>query len=82
MDQATQAKACRILYLKSRTDPHRLNLKDDYSNIQDVALQQKKNKYLHTWISERVGNYYIKIDPEFKDCSVLKGWDTAGEAKK
>ena len=79
MDPGTQSRSCRILYLKSRTDPHTLNLKDDYSQIQNVALQQKKNKYLHKWISDRVGDYYIKIDPEYKDCSALKGWDAADQ---
>ncbi|PSK92740.1 periplasmic chaperone for outer membrane proteins SurA [Taibaiella chishuiensis] len=70
----TKTRSCRILYLKGRTDPHILNLKDDYSKIQQKALEFKQNEFLAKWISERISSYYIKIDPEYKDCVELKGW--------
>lgn len=34
-------KAVRIVYLKTRTEPHRENLKDDYSKIAARALEEK-----------------------------------------
>jgi peptidyl-prolyl cis-trans isomerase SurA len=67
-------RATRILYLKNRTDPHILNLKDDYAIIQQKALQYKQLKHLEKWIKDRVHTYYIKIDPEYKDCTILKSW--------
>jgi peptidyl-prolyl cis-trans isomerase SurA len=51
-----------------------LNLKDDYAKIQQGALSKKQSEYLNQWISERVNTYYIRIDPEYQDCSQLKGW--------
>lgn len=70
----TKTRACRILFLKGRTDPHILNLKDDYSKIQQKALEFKQNEFMSKWVKERISGYYIKIDPEYKDCSELKDW--------
>jgi peptidyl-prolyl cis-trans isomerase SurA len=60
-----QNKKVRILYLKSKTAPHQLNLKDDYNTIQENALQVKKMEYLNKWIGEKKDGYYIKIDPNY-----------------
>jgi len=73
----TNTRSCRILVLRARTDPHTLNLKDDYNIIQQKALQQKQNEYLYNWLSEHISSYYVKIDPEFQACPELKGWDNA-----
>lgn len=62
----TGAKQVRILYLKNRTDPHELNLDDDYSTIKSNALQYKQDKYLINWIQEKAENFYIRIDPEIQ----------------
>jgi peptidyl-prolyl cis-trans isomerase SurA len=70
----TKTRACRILYLKGRTDPHILNMKDDYGKIQQKALEFKQNDFMNKWIAERISTYYIKIDPEYKSCVELKGW--------
>jgi peptidyl-prolyl cis-trans isomerase SurA len=56
-------KGVRILYLKSRSEPHRMNVKDDYDKIANYALEQKKNAALEKWIATKVPTYYIMIDP-------------------
>jgi peptidyl-prolyl cis-trans isomerase SurA len=66
--------SCRIVYLRSRTDPHQANLKDDYSKIQAVAKQQKEYDRLQNWIAERLPTYYLKVDPDFQHCSNLTHW--------
>ncbi len=33
-------KGVRIVYLKSRSEPHRMNLHDDYSKISQMALEE------------------------------------------
>jgi peptidyl-prolyl cis-trans isomerase SurA len=71
---AGSARATRILYMKNRTDPHVLNLKDDYAKIQQGALSKKQSEYLNKWVAERVNSYYVRIDPEYQDCPELKGW--------
>lgn len=70
----TQSRECRILYLKSRSEPHKLNMKDDYSLIQQQALSKKQNEFLFNWVKEKSQDYYIHVDSEYKDCSELKDW--------
>lgn len=57
-------RGVRLIYLKSRTDAHRMNLQDDYSKIADMALAQKKNKYLDDWLTKRVPTFYVLVDKD------------------
>ncbi|MEO6542377.1 MAG: peptidylprolyl isomerase, partial [Ferruginibacter sp.] len=74
-------KAVRIVYLKTRTEPHRENLKDDYDRIAQRALEQKKNEVLEQWFNKKVVTYYILVDDEFKSCPEMVKWmsGTAGK---
>lgn len=67
-------KAVRLVYLQSRTAPHRENMKDDYSRISQRAVEQKKNEVLERWFKAHIPNYYITIDKEFAGCSSIKDW--------
>ncbi len=67
-------KLVRIVYLKTRTSPHRENLKDDYNKISQRALDIKKQKKLETWFKEHLPTYYILIDKEFYNCPSLATW--------
>jgi len=67
-------KGVRIVYLKSRTEPHRENLKDDYDMIAQRALEIKKQQVLEKWFANKLPSYYIMIDDEFKNCSSLNNW--------
>jgi len=67
-------KGIRIVYLKSKTEPHRENLKDDYDRIAQRALEEKKNQVLEQWFIKKVVTYYILIDDEFKTCPEMKKW--------
>jgi len=67
-------QAVRIVYLKTRTEPHRENLKDDYNRISKRALEVKKQGALEKWFASKVPNYYIMIDEEFRSCTNLNNW--------
>jgi len=65
-------KACyKMLYLKSRTEPHRANLKQDYLLLQEMALQFKNNEVMNEWYAEKKGTTYIKVGTAYKDCAAL-----------
>ena len=64
----------RVLYLKSRTEPHRMNMTDDYNRIADAALGEKKNEVFQKWLSKKIPSYYIMIDPDYMQCPILKTW--------
>lgn len=57
-------KGVRIVYLKSRSEPHRMNMRDDYSKISQAALEQKKAEVLNKWITAKLPTYYISVDDE------------------
>ena len=67
-------KAVRIINLKSRTEPHRENLKEDYSKVATRALENKKNNTLERWFQTHIPNFYIRIDQEFQTCNSVKQW--------
>lgn len=71
-------KGVRIVYLLSRSEPHRENLKDDYNKISQRALEEKKNEALDKWFNQKISGYYIKIDNEYKDCEEMKKWTNSG----
>lgn len=67
-------QAVRILYYKSRTEPHVENMRDDYSKIQQAALDAKKMQVLEKWFKDHIPTYYISIDKSFSGCSSLDDW--------
>lgn len=76
-------KGLRIVYLKTKTDPHRENLKDDYSRVAQRALEEKKNTALEAWFNKKIPTYYIMVDKDYRGCDELKKWVGAiGAAEK
>ncbi len=73
-------KAVRLLYLKSRTEPHRMNLKDDYNKIAQIAIEEKKYSALEKWMSTRIPTYYIRVDDSAGNCEQLQKWVSASHA--
>jgi peptidyl-prolyl cis-trans isomerase SurA len=67
-------QAYRILYLKSRTEPHRANMKDDYDYIQNAALKQKQNAAVKAWIEKKAATTYIHVSDEYKNCPYTYNW--------
>ena len=57
-------KGVRLVYLKSRSEPHVMNLRDDYSKIATAALEEKKRKALQNWLMEKMASYYIMVDAQ------------------
>lgn len=72
-------KVVRLVYLKTRTEPHRENLKEDYDRVAKRALEEKKNSTLEKWFKEHIPTYYVNIDKQFAGCSGLDEWRKAAE---
>ncbi|MDB5135933.1 MAG: peptidylprolyl isomerase [Mucilaginibacter sp.] len=67
-------KSYKILYLKSTTDAHKANLKQDFPKLKEVALTDKINRTISEWFEKRRKETFIKIDPQYQGCTQLKGW--------
>lgn len=71
-------KGVKLIFLKSRTEPHRMNVKDDYDKIAQAALEEKKYKALDDWLNDHIPNYYIMVDMNNAgSCSHLNRWIAA-----
>lgn len=66
--------AYQILLLKKKTQPHKANLKDDYSKIQMWTEADKKQKVIDKWIDEKAKNTYVRIIEQYKECSYQHNW--------
>jgi peptidyl-prolyl cis-trans isomerase SurA len=78
-DERAGKKGVRIIYLKSKTEPHRMNLRDDYNRIANAALEEKKYKALEKWLTTNLGSHYIMLDQAEASCPTLKKWADAAK---
>lgn len=68
--------AFRIVMIKSKTEAHKANLKDDYVRFHAWALQDKKQRAIEEWIKNKSTKAYIRIDENFADCDFNFNWKT------
>jgi peptidyl-prolyl cis-trans isomerase SurA len=68
-------KGVRIVFMVSKSDPHRENLRDDYNNIAQRALDGKKNAALEKWFLQKIPTMYVMIADEYRSCSSLTKWE-------
>jgi peptidyl-prolyl cis-trans isomerase SurA len=64
----------RIYYLKTRTNPHKANLDEDYARIQQIALDKKKQEVIDEWITNKISSTYIAIMDNFRNCTFQHKW--------
>jgi peptidyl-prolyl cis-trans isomerase SurA len=65
----------KIMKIKSKSNPHPANLKEDYQFLQDLALAAKKKKAVEDWISDKQKTTTFHIDSSFDHCNLAeKGW--------
>lgn len=74
-------KGVRIVYLKTRTEPHRENLKDDYNRIAQKAIEEKKSDAMEKWFTTKIPTYYIMVDDDYKTCPKMNKWTARSTAK-
>jgi peptidyl-prolyl cis-trans isomerase SurA len=67
-------QAWRIVYLKSRTEPHKANMQDDYIKLLNMATFERHKKSITDWITKKSKTTYIKIDSEFNSCKLEYNW--------
>ena len=75
-------KAVRIVQLKTRTEPHRESLKEDYNKVAQRALDEKRSNVLDKWFTSHIPNFYIQVDDEFTTCNSIKEWVAKPVASK
>lgn len=75
MQTSDGKQAYRLLIVKSRTQPHRANIKEDYQNIQNIVLLYKQNEVLNNWVKKRRKTTFIQINREYlNNTCILDDW--------
>lgn len=65
----------QVIKLNTKTNPHRANLKQDYSKIQNYAKNSKKNEYINNWVENKIKNVYMHIDNLYsQSCPNIIKW--------
>ena len=75
LNQAADGKqSFRIIYLKSRSEPHKANLKDDYQRLQTLAQAYKQKTTVDAWVNKKLRSIYVHIDDDYKGCAFHRNW--------
>jgi peptidyl-prolyl cis-trans isomerase SurA len=65
----------KIIRLKSKSEPHKASIKQDFELLKQMAMAVKQNEVVDEWVEEKIESTYIRINDPYKDCSFrLKGW--------
>lgn len=75
MKTSDNKDACRLIYLNKKTEPHKANLKDDYTLLRDMAIQKKRAESINKWIANKSSKAYIKVCDDFQDCDFRFEWN-------
>jgi len=54
-------QAWRIVYLKSRTEPHKANMQDDYIKLLNMATYEYQKKAITEWIEKNPNQHILKL---------------------
>ena len=61
----------RILYYRAKIEPHTADYKLDFEKLQNIVLQNKKNKAIDEWFRKSVSDVYITVEPEYTGCKIF-----------
>jgi peptidyl-prolyl cis-trans isomerase SurA len=65
----------KVIWLKSRSNPHVGNLNEDYNLFKSMALQVKQSEAVNKWVEDKIKTTYLRISDTFAKCPFqLKGW--------
>lgn len=64
----------RIVYYKSKSEPHRASLETDYPRLKNAALAVKQQKVINEWLEDKITEQYIRIDEAYQNCASLQSW--------
>lgn len=58
---------CKIVKLVEIIPTHRASLKEDYLEIEQMALNDKQQRVFRKWLDKKIDGMYVYISPEYRD---------------
>lgn len=72
----------RVLRLIKRTEPHRMDLVQDYPLVQQAAEAKLRQRNVDTWVKDKLGGTYINIIDAYRGCKFEHPWMAASGEKQ
>lgn len=67
-------EAYRLLYIFTKKEKHRLNIKDDYQSVQNMATVAQEESVMEKWKQSAIQDIYIRIDKDFEKLPLKTNW--------
>lgn len=68
-------KVCAIVKLKSRLDEHKATITEDFQDMKNIVLAERRKQIIHDWIVKKVKETYVRIHPRYRDgVYEYQGW--------
>jgi peptidyl-prolyl cis-trans isomerase SurA len=75
VDMMNRKEGVRIVRLTSRTEPHKANLKEDYTLIQGATESTKRQKTVDEWTAKKIKLAYVRVNDSYKECNFKHNWN-------
>ena len=66
-------RAYHILLLEQRMPEHRVSLTTDYERIEEIALQEKRERIFRTWLDQLRGDVYVELRGKARELAMATG---------
>jgi peptidyl-prolyl cis-trans isomerase SurA len=73
-DMQKQEKYYRIVTINKKYAEHKIDFVEDFTKVKNMALNKKQSQEVEKWVSKKVGDAYINIQGEFRDCKFRNNW--------
>ncbi|MBN1953187.1 MAG: peptidylprolyl isomerase [Bacteroidales bacterium] len=65
----------KVIRLKSKTEPHRANLKQDFELLKEMTSREKQDVIVDEWVQEKIESTYIRLEAPYDECKFrIKEW--------
>lgn len=64
-----------IIRLDSEVPAHRMNMHDDYNQLAEAVIRNKRSQKYEEWIKEKITRTYVRVSEDFRNCQFhYSGW--------
>ena len=75
VNQKDAKEVCAIVKLKNRINGHKATISEDYQNLKDIVVDQRRDEMLQKWILTKQKHTYVRINDTWKKCDFkYPGW--------
>ena len=61
-----------IVKFDNKIEAHSASIQDDYKQVQEMCIADKKQKTIEEWVNNKIKSTYYKIDDSYSNCEILK----------